>query len=199
MSAAATATANAAATDTPATAKPKRRKLLYILLALILLGLLAAGGALYVLKKNIAEDDHTDDDAQDTSLSTPARPSTPPVFLPLDNMVVNLADTGGTRFVQIGISLQIQDTKTGEAMKAYMPSIRSSVLLLISQRTSEEMLQIAGKEKLARDIVADISRIMGYRAPEPAGAAGGDRARRSSDKLPPNPVQAVLFSSFIVQ
>ncbi|MDO8905523.1 flagellar basal body-associated protein FliL [Hydrogenophaga sp.] len=187
--------AAATAPDAAAPAKPKSRKLLYILLGLVVFGLLAAGGALYVLKKNTAEDDHDDDD--EVTTSAPARPATPPAFLALENMVVNLADPGGNRFVQIGISLQIQDDKTGKEMQAYMPSIRSSVLLLISQRTSEELLQLAGKEKLANDIVADISRIMGYRLPE-AAAANGERPKRAS-KLPPNPVQAVLFSSFIVQ
>ncbi|PKO65174.1 MAG: flagellar basal body protein FliL [Betaproteobacteria bacterium HGW-Betaproteobacteria-16] len=187
--------AAATATEAAAPAKPKSRKLLYILLGVIVVGLLGAGGALYLLKKNTAEDEFYDD--EEMVESAPARPETPPVFLPLENMVVNLADAGGNRFVQIGISLQIEDAKTGEEMKAYMPSIRSSVLLLISQRTSEELLQLPGKEKLANDIVADISRIMGYRLPE-AAPANGEKPKRKS-KLPPNPVQAVLFSSFIVQ
>jgi flagellar FliL protein len=193
MSAAATAPTDAAP------AKPKgRKKLLFILLGLVVVGLLAAGGALYLLKKNTAEDEYADEE-EEVSHSEPERPATPPTFLPLDNMVVNLADEGGNRFVQIGISLQIQDAKTGDEMKAYMPSIRSSVLLLISQRTSDELLQLPGKEKLAKDIVADISRIMGYRVPEAATAgADGERPKRAK-KLPPNPVQAVLFSSFIVQ
>jgi flagellar FliL protein len=188
--------AAATATEAAAPAKPKSRKLLYILLGVIVVGLLGAGGALYVLKKNTADDELYDDEEEIVE-SAPARPETPPVFLPLENMVVNLADAGGNRFVQIGISLQIEDAKTGEEMKAYMPSIRSSVLLLISQRTSEELLQLPGKEKLANDIVADISRIMGYRLPE-AAMDKGDKPKRKS-KLPPNPVQAVLFSSFIVQ
>jgi flagellar FliL protein len=195
MSAAA-ATANVAATDAPAPAAKKGRKLLIALFALVVLALLAGAGALYILKKNTAEYDGEDGlDGAETSQSAPARSSTPPVFLPLDNMVVNLADAGGSRFVQIGISLQIQDSKTGEEMKAYMPSIRSAVLLLISQRTSEEMLQLQGKEKLAKDIVTEISRIMGYRTPD--NSASGDRKRAASQ--PSNPVQAVLFSSFIVQ
>ncbi|MDR7150925.1 flagellar FliL protein [Hydrogenophaga palleronii] len=192
MSAAAAA---ATAPEAAAPAKPKSRKLLYILLGVVVMGLLAAGGALYLLKKNTADDELYDD--EEIVESTPARPETPPVFLPLENMVVNLADPGGNRFVQIGISLQIQDKKTGEEMQAYMPSIRSSVLLLISQRTSEELLQLAGKEKLANDIVANISRIMGYRLPEAAPVKGEQPKRKS--QLPPNPVQAVLFSSFIVQ
>jgi flagellar FliL protein len=192
MSAAAAATV---APEAAAPSKPKSRKLLYILLGVIVIGLLAAGGALYLLKKNTADDEFYDDD--EMVESAPARPETPPAFLPLENMVVNLADPGGNRFVQIGISLQIQDAKTGDEMKAYMPSIRSSVLLLISQRTSEELLQLPGKEKLAKDIVADISRIMGYSLPE-AAPANGEKPKRKSP-LPPNPVQAVLFSSFIVQ
>ncbi|HEX5739913.1 MAG TPA: flagellar basal body-associated FliL family protein [Hydrogenophaga sp.] len=197
MSAAAAA-ATAPAAEAAAPAKPRRRKkLLYILLGMILLGLLAAGSALYVLKKNTAGDDDYLGDGEEMVDSAPERPSTPPVFLPLDNMVVNLADPGGNRFVQIGISLQIQDDKTGEEMKVYMPSIRNSVLLLISQRTSEELLQLPGKEKLAKDIVTDISRIMGYRVPDPV-SANSAQAKRDA-KLPPNPVQAVLFSSFIVQ
>lgn len=190
---------SAAATANPAdaAAKPKKsRKLLFILLGVVVTALLAAGGALYLLKKNTA--DEYADEEEAAALAETKRPETPPAFLPLDNMVVNLADPGGNRFAQVGISLQIEDEKAGEEMKKYMPSIRSSVLLLISQRTSDELLLLAGKEKLAKDIVAEISRIMGYRMPETAGGTGTGNIKRNS-KLPPNPVQAVLFSSFIVQ
>lgn len=189
--------AAATANPTDAPAKPKKsRKLLFILLGVVVTALLAGGGALYLLKKNAA-DEYADEEAE-AAAAEPERPTTPPAFLALDNMVVNLADAGGNRFAQVGISLQIENEKTGEEMKKYMPSIRSSVLLLISQRSSEELLQLAGKEKLAKDIVAEISRIMGYRMPESAGGTGTEKIKRNS-KLPPNPVQAVLFSSFIVQ
>ncbi|MCU0763863.1 MAG: flagellar basal body-associated protein FliL [Hydrogenophaga sp.] len=192
---------SAAATANPAdaAAKPKKsRKLLFILIGVVVTALLAGGGALYLLKKNTA--DEYADEEEEAALAEPQRSETPPAFLPLENMVVNLADPGGNRFAQIGISLQIENEKIGEEMKKFMPSIRSSVLLLISQRTSDELLQLAGKEKLALDIVAEISRIMGYRMPESAegGATGTEKIKRKS-KLPPNPVQAVLFSSFIVQ
>ena len=195
MSAAATANA-AKPADAPA--KPKRRKLIFIGVGVLVVALIAAGGALFLLKKNAA-DEYADEETE-AAATEPERPTTPPAFLALDNMVVNLADAGGNRFAQVGISLQIENEKTGEEMKKYMPSIRSSVLLLISQRSSDELLQLAGKEKLAKDIVAEISRIMGYRMPEKAGggATGTDKIKRDS-KLPPNPVQAVLFSSFIVQ
>ncbi|MGE0098110.1 MAG: flagellar basal body-associated protein FliL [Hydrogenophaga sp.] len=179
MSAAAAATATAAAPEAP---KKKSKKLLFIVAGVLVLALAGAGGALFILKKNTA-DEHGDEEA----VAEENHKRTPPTFLPLENMVVNLADAGGNRFVQLGLTLQLQDAATETAVKTYLPSIRSQILVLISQRTAEEMLQVQGKEKLSADIIAAVSREMGY------------ADNKKSSKAAPNPVQAVLFSSFIVQ
>lgn len=187
--------AAAATVDASAPAKPKSKKLLFILIGLVVVGLLAAGGALFILKKNTAE--HGDGEDEAAAEVSHAKSGTPPTFLPLENMVVNLADPGGNRFTQLGITIQLEDAKTGENMKTYMPSIRSSILMLISQRTAEEMLAIEGKEKLSRDIIRAISKEMGYEVEEPEAADSDTKRKRK--RGPRNPVQAVLFSSFIVQ
>lgn len=185
----------ATATDAQAPAKPKS-KLMLIIVGVVGLALIGAGAAFFLLKKN-AGDDEEDDDAPVAAQQSSGKPRTPPTFLPLDNMVVNLADPGGNRFVQLGITLQVQDAKTGDEIKAYMPTIRSGVLLLISQRTTDEILQIKGKEQLSADIIAEISGVMGYEIDEPEAAGAERKSKRR--RAPPNPVQAVLFSSFIVQ
>ncbi|MGE0350748.1 flagellar basal body-associated FliL family protein [Hydrogenophaga sp.] len=197
MSAAA-ATAPAAAPEAP---KKKSKKLLFILIGVVLLAVLGAAAALFILKSNTAGHDDEYED-EEPAASHSSAPKTPPVFLPLENMVINLADPGGNRFIQLGLTLQLQDTATETAVKAYLPSIRSNILVLISQRTAEEMLQLAGKEKLARDIIATISKEMGYEMPahdevEDEPAEGKKKKKKS--KAAPNPVQAVLFSSLIVQ
>lgn len=189
MSAAA-ATATAAAPEAP---KKKSKKLLFIVLGVVVLALIGAAAALFILKKNTAEDDYEDEDH--VAVEQVKNPKTAPVFLPLENMVINLADPGGNRFIQLGLTLQLQDAATETAVKAYLPSIRSQVLVLISQRTADEMLALKGKEKLASDIIGTISKEMGYTV-----AAEGDEApRKKKSKAAANPVQAVLFSSFIVQ
>jgi len=186
--------AAAPVTDASAPAKPKSKKLLFIVLGVVVLALIGAGAALYVLKKNTAETDE-DDEGAPVAQQQSSKPKLPPTFLPLDNMVVNLADAGGNRFVQLGITLQLQDTATSDSVKAYMPSIRSGILMLISQRSAEEMLQVSGKEKLSKDIITEISLLMDYELDDAEPAAGQKKRRRAA----PNPVQAVLFSSFIVQ
>ena len=178
---------SAAAAAAPATApeapKKKSKKLLFIIAGVLVLALAGAGGALFILKKNTA-DEHGDEEAV---AEENHKSKTPPTFLPLENMVVNLADAGGNRFVQLGLTLQLQDSATEAAVKVYLPSIRSQILVLISQRTAEEMLQVQGKEKLSADIIAAVSKEMGFASAKPGA------------KAQPNPVQAVLFSSFIVQ
>jgi len=187
----------AAATANEAPPAPKKsKKLLFALIGVAVVALLVAGGALYIMKKNAAEAEGLDEE-ETTAPAKPLDAKSAPTFLPLDNMVVNLADAGGNRFIQVGLTLQLEDAKTADAVKAFMPSIRSRVLLLISQRTADEMLKIDGKEKLAQDIMAAIAEIMGYAAPTAANEEGGKKASRK--KADASPVQAVHFSSLIVQ
>ena len=106
-----------------------------------------------------------DDEAAEEPAPAKEAAKTPPTFLPMDNMVVNLADPGGERFAQIGITLEVVDAKTADQVKQYLPSIRSGVLMVISQRTSGELLQREGKEKLANDILREVSKPLGFSVP----------------------------------
>ncbi|MEZ5644582.1 MAG: flagellar basal body-associated FliL family protein [Burkholderiaceae bacterium] len=183
---------SAAATADTAPGKPKSKKLLFIILGVVLVALIGAGAALFLVMKNAAAVDEGGD--EESSAQAEDHPKTPPAFLQLENMVVNLADPGGNRFVQVGITLQLDDAEASKDLEAFMPSVRSAILMLISQRTSDEVLQIEGKGRLSRDIIRAIGDIMGY---DPAPEPGDGKRKRKSAK--PNPVHAVLFSSFIVQ
>ncbi|AMM25035.1 flagellar basal body protein FliL [Variovorax sp. PAMC 28711] len=177
--------------------------LMLIVVAVAMLGG-GAGGAWYFLQKRAAA--ATDDEPV---AHAPAEKHAP-TYLPLESMVVNLADGSGERFAQIGVTLDIDNEKTAEKIKTYMPAIRSSVLMLVSQRTSEELLRRDGKEKLANDIVTEVSRAIGYEvadaAPKakPKADADGDAEesapkRKKKRAVEPSPINGVLFSSFIVQ
>lgn len=192
--------AAASASDAPEAPKKKSKKLLFIIIGVLVLGLAGAGGAFYIMKKNAAAAEGADEEEE----AAPAKahkvdPKSAPTFLPMDNMVVNLADPGGNRFIQVGLTLQLQDAATGEAVKAFMPSIRSQILLLLSQRTADEVLQVQGKEKLSADIIAAVSETMGYPVPEAEDESADAKPKKKRKKVEPSPVQAVLFSSFIVQ
>lgn len=178
---------------TPGKEPAKSKKLIVIGAVVALLVIVAAGLGLFLVNKQRSG---ADEEGQETAK---AATTLVPTFLPLENMVVNLADAGGDRFAQIGITLELQDEQTAGAVKQYMPSIRNGVLMLVSQRTAEELLRREGKEKLAADILVEVSRPLGFGTK----AARVQEASEDDEEAPRprrrNPVRRVLFSSFIIQ
>ena len=191
---------------TPAAPAPaKSKKMLLIIIGVVLLLVVGGGGAAWFVMSR----SHADEDDGGGRAAPKEAPKVAPTFLAMENMVVNLADPGGDRFAQIGITLEVEDAKTADQVKVYLPAIRSGILMLVSQRTSTELLQREGKEKLAGDILREVSRPLGYghaassaKARVATVAEDGDEdgeARPAKKRVERNPVRRVLFSSFIIQ
>lgn len=179
----------ATATPDAPVAPPKKKKLLLIIVGALVLILAIGGGAAawLISKRNQALDEPGDE-----VTTKKAAPKVAPTFMPMENMVVNLADPGGERFAQIGITLEVASEKISEELKPYIPAIRSGILVLISQKTSAELLQKEGKETLAKEIIKEVSKPLGYSV-EPVK----DKSEGKSEEE--NPIKKVLFSSFIIQ
>lgn len=175
---------------------PRNNKKLMVIGGIVVLVLaLAGGGAWFFFSKKHAAD-------EDSEPAAHVAPKGPPTFMPLENMVVNLADPGGEKVAQVGITLELSDAKAPDKVKVYLPSIRSGVLMLISQRTAEELLSIEGKEKLAADILLEASRPFGdaESAVKPAKDAVKPKKKNVDKKAnDENPIRGVHFSSFIIQ
>lgn len=178
-----------------AKAPAKNKKLLLMGGIAFLVLALAGGGAWFVVSKNNAADDG------DVEEVAHVEPKGPPTFMPLDNMVINLADPGGEKVAQIGITLELADAHATDKVKMYLPSIRSGILLLISQRTAEELLLIEGKEQLAADILVEAARPFEAADAGRSAKAGVKAKKKKTEKsaTDENPVRGVHFSSFIVQ
>src|SRR3990167_4252523 len=174
--------------------------MLIIIVGVVLLLVLGGGGAFFYISKQRAAAEEGVDEAEGASTKAAhATSQTPPVYLPLDNMVVNLADPGGEKVAQVGVTLVVTDAHASDTVKAYLPTIRSGILMLISQRTAEELLKQEGKEKLAADILQVAS--IPFGGGEDAHEEETTSTKKKKSKPAPiqYPVVGVLFSSFIVQ
>jgi len=218
MSAAAAPTVDAGAA---APVKKGKKKLIIMALIALLLLVVLGGGALFLLKKKAAQDSEAGDDASTAQAEHGSKPDLkhPPTFLPLDPFVVNLADKEADRYAQVGITLEVEDAKFAEQMKAFMPAIRNGILMILAHKNSRELLDRAGKEQLAGEILRESSRTMGIEVEEPEAAddkpaARGEKAEADDEDKPkakvkkkarkaapaePNPIKHVHFSNFIVQ
>ena len=106
------------------------------------------------------------------------------------------------RFAQIGITLQIDDAKVAEEIKLYMPAIRNAVLLILSHKTSADLLTTEGKVKLADEIGREAARAMGYEVEDPDEEEPEDtsKKKRKRKKVESyNPITQVHYANFIIQ
>jgi flagellar FliL protein len=205
-----------AAQAAPVGAAPKSRKKLLIILIVVAVLLLAGGGAaLYFIKaKQAAELDLEEDDFGDeprAKAKANRRDLTVvPVFVPLELFTINLADREADRYVQLTISLEVDDEKAAEMVKSFMPVIRNSILMSLSYKTSAELLERDGKAKLAAELRKEISKALGLEVPEtPAPRGSNARSADGEDEPAPRrrrlkpeeitPIKGVHFSNFIIQ
>jgi flagellar protein FliL len=215
--------AAAPATDASAAVPAKKgKKKLIIMVAAALLVVLGAGGgaAVYFKKKaaHAAEEAAAAEEGGAASEHKAAKrdPKHPPIFLPLDPFVVNLADKEADRYAQIGITLELQDAKFGDDLKLYMPAIRNGILMILAHKTSAELLERSGKEMLAMQVQREAARTMGIEVADPEAVTEAAPAEKPAAKeddegekkptkkakkaaVEPNPIVHVHFSNFIIQ
>lgn len=104
----------------------------------------------------------------------------PPEYVPIESFTVNLQPENGDQYLQIAFTLQVQNQKEGELIKANMAKVRSRVLLLLSGKKASEITTVEGKRQLATEIIAALKQPF-------------------VDKGEPQQVNDVLYTAFIIQ
>lgn len=177
----------AAAADAGAAPKKGGKKLLIIILAVVVLLAAAGGGALFFLKKSAADEEGEAEAAAPGKPKKVAKrdPNAKPVFVPLDAFTVNLADRDNDKFGQVTLSLEVVDAKAGETVKAFMPIIRNNILMVLSHKTSAELLEPEGKKRLSHEILVETARALGIDVPSmPRKAAAAAAAQAPAAPKP---------------
>jgi flagellar FliL protein len=204
-------TATAADAAAAAPKKNGKKKLLIIVgAAVLVLGLAGGGAVIYLKQKAAAEAEAAElEDAEDVPAAHKKKvekrdPKHAPTFVPLEPFTVNLADREAERYAQVSVSLELDDPKSADAIKVYMPVIRNNILMVLSHKTAAELLEREGKTRLAREIQVETARALGIEVePDPVAAGDGEDKpapkKRPKAKAEPLPVAAVHFSNFIIQ
>jgi flagellar FliL protein len=144
----------------------KKSKLKFIIIGIVVALLLAAGGGYFYMQK-------------------PTQPKKavvePPVYLPLDSFTVNLKSVDGSQeFLQISITLQLDNEKEVETFKNYSPVIKSRLIYLLSSKTADNLKNNGGKIKLQEEIQKELETPF-------------------IKDNPIQPVKEVLFTTLIIQ
>jgi len=198
----------AAAHADAAPAKGGKKKLLIIIIAaVVLLAGAGVGAMIFMKKKAAAEGEEGGEGAPaKTEHAAPKKEhkeehKTPPVFVPMDPFVVNLADKEAERYAQIGVTLEVVDAHAGDDIKNYLPAIRNNVLMLLAHKSSADLAGREGKETLAKEIRREACRAMGYEVEDEDEDEAPSKKKKKKKAAPADdlPIKSVNFSSFIIQ
>jgi len=167
MSPAAAATAPLADEQaSPADASPSKiKQLLPFVAAMVLgLGLGGASGAFFVgpaLARGIAPEgapaaaaDHGEKDAEASGGHGEAKEGEKAAaqVYTLDNLVLNPAESGGTRFLLLSIAFETADAALVEDMKTRDAELRDAVLVTLGAKTVEQLADMRAREAIKTEL-----------------------------------------------
>ena len=113
--------------------------------------------------------------------STAGAPSEPPIYHSMDpKFVVSFRDQKKARFMQFSFEIMTRDREVIDSIKEHSPAVRSNLLMLIDNQTSEKMTTREGKEQLLVEMAEDINKTL-----ESIGTKSG--------------VEAAYYNSFVIQ
>lgn len=90
-------------------------------------------------------------------------PAEPRYFTLDPNLIVNFEGGGRVRYLQLGIELMTRDEQALEALERHAPVIRNDLILLLSDKTYDELMTRNGKEALREAALEQVQAVLSER------------------------------------
>ncbi|CAN5238478.1 N/A [soil metagenome] len=147
-------------TEAPETPKGKP----FALIGVIALGLaIGAGAGLYVVGPKFSKppaaaassEKHGGTTAGSEKAGTGE--SEPKTMHVVDNLVLNPAGSGGTRFLMVNATFEVKDAAALELMKTHDAEVRDILLAELGHKTVEELTDTAARDALKKEMLLSLS------------------------------------------
>jgi flagellar FliL protein len=149
-----------------------KKKLIIIIVAVLVLLGGAAGGYFFFMGGE--EEEKLSPEEEQAQLEQQAKQVGPMVNL--DSFIVNIMDDEESRYLKAAITVEVDTPETSVELTQRMPQIKDAVLLLIGNKTFDELNDLQGKIQLRAELINKINSI-----------------------LPKGKVKRIYFTDFVVQ
>ena len=131
----------------------KKKMVMLILVAILSIGA-GVGGTWYFMQSQQGEEE---DEPKKKKKKKPTE------FIKFESFTVNLQpeEDGDRHYLQVEISLKVNQTEVVGIIKEKMPEIRNKTLLILSSKKASEIFSLEGKQQLSKSIVEEIQLIVG--------------------------------------
>jgi flagellar FliL protein len=78
----------------------------------------------------------------------------------MDPFIVNLADNSSERYLKVAMQFEVAGQKDPKALDELKPKLRDSILDILTAKSSGELMDINGKQRLRDDIVIKLNSLL---------------------------------------
>lgn len=183
------------------TAHPKKKGKLMLFIVIGVIALSLIGGAAFFLLKKPAPPEGEDDTEATSHAPTKKKKAdhnTPPVFYKFDKpFTVKLQTAEQDTYLQTEVQLKLQDLHSQELIKQYEPELKHRMTLAMMGKKASDLLTATGVQHLANELRDVANHVI--EPPPPQKNPPTTESEPADNAEPGAPIQAVLFSTFILQ
>jgi flagellar FliL protein len=151
------------------------KKIILISVSVLLLAGIGVGAMLF-----LKEDPPAGSEAADEVTENVTRVADP-FYQGLDpDFIVAFQNPKTVRFIKLSIEVMTRNDDVIEDVKLHMPAIRDRVIILLSGKSEDSLLETDGKEQLRKEVLAAVQNVLKENTGEPG-------------------VEAVYFTNFVMQ
>ena len=131
-----------------------------------LLAFATAAGLIFLLNQgNLeAQEEVTEEEKVEEKTSSeepkPAKKVKKDLMFHLEPFIVNLAKSGGNRFLKVTVSLEMSSPKVRLGLKKNIQKVTDSILLLLSTKTFKDVYSVQGKFTLKGEITTRVNQFL---------------------------------------
>lgn len=169
--------------DAAPPAKEKSKLLLFVAIGVICIGIgvgaafmMRPSGSNEVTSEETADAEHEKKPQKEKKKAKKAAPGSGPVMYAIEDIVVNPAATGGSRFLSVSFGFELEDELLAEEFEKRQSLVRDALITILSSKTVAQLTDMRQKE------------IMRYQV-----------KKRLEKLLDTEGVEAVYFTNFVLQ
>jgi len=135
------------------------KKVVAVMTAVMVLFMVLVGGGFYMMWMKITAlappEEIVEEDMEDAEEVMEVGE-----MFPLDTFVVNLADSGGKRYLRATLQLELAPEQAAETFEQRLPQIRDVILTVLPTKTFEDIRTVAGKSALREEILQRLNTLL---------------------------------------
>ncbi len=149
---------NAKAPDAPKSGGKK--KLIIIIAAALLVILIGAGVAAFFLLKDNSATDPSQQPGAEVPVPELGKDTDIGPMINIEEFIVNIISAESNHYVKAALTLELTSETAKEETTLRMPQVRDAILLLVGNKTYDELQDLQGKKQLKAELSSKLNSLL---------------------------------------